>query len=131
MPTVVPFHRAVLDDPAFTAPDGHFGVHTRWIETEFAGEIPPYDGPTADATAPEEKTRVVVEVDGKRLEVVLPAGLGRTARHGGARSTTRRARPAPGRRGRPHRAVRERLDVAHAGHDRQGRRRRGRRGRGG
>ena len=49
MPTVVPFHRAVLDDPAFTAADGHFGVHTRWIETEFAGEIPPYDGPPADA----------------------------------------------------------------------------------
>ena len=44
MPTVVPFHRAVLDDPAFTAADGHFGVHTRWIETEFSGEIAPYDG---------------------------------------------------------------------------------------
>ncbi len=49
MPTVVPFHRAVLDDPAFTAADGQFGVHTRWIETEFSGEIPPYDGPPADA----------------------------------------------------------------------------------
>ncbi len=36
MPTIVPFHRAVLDDPAFTAPDGKFGVHTRWIETEFS-----------------------------------------------------------------------------------------------
>ena len=35
MPTVLPFHRAVLDDPAFTAADGDFGVHTRWIETEF------------------------------------------------------------------------------------------------
>ena len=45
MPTVLPFHRAVLDDPAFTAADGHFGVHTRWIETEFGGEIAPYDGP--------------------------------------------------------------------------------------
>ena len=90
MPTVVPFHRAVLDDPAFTAPDGRFGVHTRWIETEFAGEIPPYEGPTADAPAPEERTRVVVEVDGKRLEVVLPAGLARTGPHGVARSTTSR-----------------------------------------
>ena len=49
MPTVVPFHRAVLDDPAFTAADGHFGVHTRWIETEFTGEIAPYAGPVGEA----------------------------------------------------------------------------------
>jgi acetyl-CoA/propionyl-CoA carboxylase biotin carboxyl carrier protein len=95
MPTVVPFHRAVLSDPAFTAADGHFGVHTRWIETEFSGEIAPYDGPTADDAPPEEKTTVVVEVDGKRLEVVLPAGLGRSGRNGGARSSARR----PTRRG--------------------------------
>ena len=126
MPTVVPFHRAVLDDPAFTAADGHFGVHTRWIETEFAGEIAPYDGPPADAAAPEEKTRVVVEVDGKRLEVVLPAGLGgpgrarrAPARRPGSPPVARAAGP-PGRR-----TVRGRADVAHAGHDRQGRRRRG------
>jgi acetyl-CoA/propionyl-CoA carboxylase biotin carboxyl carrier protein len=76
MPTVVPFHRAVLDDPAFTAVDGRFGVHTRWIETEFAGEIAPYAGRVAEAPAPAEKTTVIVEVNGKRLEVVLPAGLG-------------------------------------------------------
>ena len=90
MPTVVPFHRAVLDDPAFTATDGQFGVHTRWIETEFSGQIAPYDGPPADALTPEEKTRVVVEVDGKRLEVVLPAGLGGSGRNGATRSTARR-----------------------------------------
>ena len=66
-------------------------MHTRWIETEFSGEIPPYDGPSADAARPEEKTRVVVEVDGKRLEV-RPAGrlsAGQVA-HGGARSTARK-----------------------------------------
>ena len=79
MPTVVPFHRAVLDDPAFTAPDGHFGVHTRWIETEFAGDLPPYAGERAKGPEPTEKTRVVVEVNGKRLEVVLPDGLGVSA----------------------------------------------------
>ncbi len=76
MPTVLPFHRAVLDDPAFTAADGVFGVHTRWIETEFAGDLPPYDGPAADGEAePAERTTVIVEVNGKRLEVALPAGL--------------------------------------------------------
>jgi acetyl-CoA/propionyl-CoA carboxylase biotin carboxyl carrier protein len=76
MPTVVPFHRLVLDDPAFTAADGHFGVHTRWIETEFTGEIPPYDAAPVAADEPQERTTIVVEVNGKRLEVVVPAGLG-------------------------------------------------------
>ncbi len=76
MPTVVPFHRAVLTDPAFTATDGRFGVHTRWIETEFAAEIPPYSGPQEPGAEPAERSKVVIEVNGKRLEVVVPAGLG-------------------------------------------------------
>ena len=49
MPTVVPFDRVVLDDPAFTAASGTFGVHTRWIETEFDNTIEPWHGTTADA----------------------------------------------------------------------------------
>src|SRR5262244_50065 len=40
MPTVLPFHQAVLRDEAFTAEP--FSVHTRWIETEFAAQIPPF-----------------------------------------------------------------------------------------
>jgi acetyl-CoA/propionyl-CoA carboxylase, biotin carboxylase, biotin carboxyl carrier protein len=81
MPTVIPFHRTVLDDPAFTAPGGDFGVYTRWIETEFVNEIEPYAGPGSDADAEEAGARetVTVEVGGKRLEVVLPAGLGAAA----------------------------------------------------
>jgi acetyl-CoA/propionyl-CoA carboxylase, biotin carboxylase, biotin carboxyl carrier protein len=75
MPTVVPFHRAVLEDPAFTAEAGRFGVHTRWIETEFGGHIPPYAGPLAEAE-PVKRSKVIVEVNGKRLEVMVPAGLG-------------------------------------------------------
>ncbi len=75
MPTVVPFHRAVLKDPAFTAQDGHFGVHTRWIETEFSGEIAPYAGTPADSSEPVARSRVVVEVNGKRMEVLVPANL--------------------------------------------------------
>jgi acetyl-CoA/propionyl-CoA carboxylase biotin carboxyl carrier protein len=94
MPTVVPFHRAVLDDPAFTAADGTFSVHTRWIETEFTGTIAPYDGPAATAE-PEERTSVVVEVNGHRLQVVLPAGLGAT---NGATAPARGAKK-PARRG--------------------------------
>jgi acetyl-CoA/propionyl-CoA carboxylase, biotin carboxylase, biotin carboxyl carrier protein len=85
MPTVVPFHRAVLDDPAFTAEDGRFGVHTRWIETEFTGQIPPYAGPPIETPEPVKRSRVVVEVNGKRLEVMVPAGLGTANGSGTAR----------------------------------------------
>ncbi|GGK65852.1 acetyl-/propionyl-CoA carboxylase subunit alpha [Sphaerisporangium melleum] len=73
MPTVLPFHRAVVSDPAFTGEP--FTVHTRWIETEFTGAIEPYAGETA-TEEPVERERVVVEVGGKRLEVVLPASAG-------------------------------------------------------
>jgi acetyl-CoA/propionyl-CoA carboxylase, biotin carboxylase, biotin carboxyl carrier protein len=83
MPTVLPFHRAVVRDEAFTAEP--FSVHTRWIETEFSGQIPPYSPPAEDAAeafagitqpgTPGARERITVEVGGKRLEVVLPAGL--------------------------------------------------------
>jgi acetyl-CoA/propionyl-CoA carboxylase biotin carboxyl carrier protein len=73
MPTVLPFHRAVVRDPAFAAPDGVLRVHTRWIETEFKAEMPPQD-PAEVAEAP-ERDKITVEVGGKRLEVVVPATL--------------------------------------------------------
>jgi len=82
MPSAVPFHAAVVRDPAFVGTDG-FKVHTRWIETEFDNQIPPYDG-AADVAEPHQRERVTVEVGGKRLEVVLPAGLGASAAAGTA-----------------------------------------------
>ena len=74
MPTVVPFHRVVLDDPAFApAEGGEFKVHTRWIETEFNNTIPMYSGAPGSVDSDEdERTTVVVEVNGKRMEVSLP-----------------------------------------------------------
>ncbi len=76
MPTVTPFHRAVVSDPAFAPADGApFTVHTRWIETEFDNQIPPYDGATADAEAPAPRQNVVLEIGGKRVEVSLPGDL--------------------------------------------------------
>ena len=74
MATALPFHRAVVRDPAFTSHP--FTVHTRWMETEFDNQIPPFAGAaeTAEEAAPREI--VVVEVGGKRLEVSLPAGFG-------------------------------------------------------
>ncbi|WP_370020802.1 biotin carboxylase N-terminal domain-containing protein [Planotetraspora sp. GP83] len=88
MPTVLPFHRAVVEDPAFV--DEPFSVHTRWIETEFANEIPPFEGPV-EAGEQVERERITVEVGGKRLEVVLPSEFGTAGR------TT--AKKAPGRGG--------------------------------
>ncbi|KUP96269.1 acetyl/propionyl/methylcrotonyl-CoA carboxylase subunit alpha [Thermobifida cellulosilytica] len=77
MPTVIPFHQAVVSHPAFAPEDPAqpFRVHTRWIETEFDGVIEPFAGETEQAEAA-ERERVTVEVGGKRVEVVLPAGLG-------------------------------------------------------
>jgi acetyl-CoA/propionyl-CoA carboxylase biotin carboxyl carrier protein len=75
MATVLPFHRAVVEDPAFTAAAGSFAVHTRWIETEFRNAIPPFSG-AADAPEAQAPRRVVVaEVNGRRVEVSLPGDL--------------------------------------------------------
>jgi acetyl-CoA/propionyl-CoA carboxylase biotin carboxyl carrier protein len=77
MPTVTPFHRVVVRDPAF-APDG---------DAPFSGAVP------GVPETPGEKQRVIVEVGGKRLEVVLPAGLalgGGGGRPAGKAKPTRR-----------------------------------------
>ncbi|WP_223883902.1 biotin carboxylase N-terminal domain-containing protein [Pseudarthrobacter sp. BIM B-2242] len=78
IPTVIPFDLAVVSDPDFAPAEGPFKVHTRWIETEFVNNLPAWtpDGTGASADDTEERQRVVVEVGGKRLEVVLPASLG-------------------------------------------------------
>ncbi len=79
--TALPFHRAVVTDPAF-APELHddpepFSVHTRWIETEFRNDIAPWTGDgTAEDGGQDSRQAVTVEVDGKRIEVTLPASLG-------------------------------------------------------
>jgi len=75
LPTVLPFHRKVVRDPAFIAADGHFGVYTRWIETEFVNDLEPWGGILADAAEPEKRHSVVVEVEGKRVAVSLPTKL--------------------------------------------------------
>ncbi|WP_314659831.1 biotin carboxylase N-terminal domain-containing protein [uncultured Rothia sp.] len=99
MPTVIPFHRVVLDDPAFApAEGGEFKVHTRWIETEFNNTIPMYSGAPGSVDSDEdERTTVVVEVNGKRMEVSLPdlsGGAKHTAKP--AASKTRKSRSARG-----------------------------------
>ncbi|WP_088281636.1 biotin carboxylase N-terminal domain-containing protein [Kineosporia sp. A_224] len=93
MPTVLPFHRAVVSDPAFAPadPEQPFSIHTRWIETEFVNTIEPWSGPAADAAEESPREKVVVEVSGKRLEVSLPAGFGGGGGFGGGAPAARRA----------------------------------------
>ncbi|OEJ25314.1 acetyl-/propionyl-CoA carboxylase subunit alpha [Streptomyces agglomeratus] len=95
MATAIPFHRAVVADPAFTSDP--FTVHTRWIETEFVNEIPAFTVPGADADEDESgRETIVVEVGGKRLEVSLPSSLGmslaRTGLAAGAKPKRRAAK---------------------------------------
>lgn len=75
VPTVIPFHRAVVEDPAFAPedPDRPFSVHTRWIETEFVNTIPPDTAAQPGEPRAEARETVVVEVGGRRMEVTLPA----------------------------------------------------------
>lgn len=76
LPTVIPFHQAIVSDPAFTAENGSFDVYTKWIEEEWVGELPAYvdpDAPTEDDADPAQK--FVVEVAGRRIEVALPSNL--------------------------------------------------------
>jgi acetyl-CoA/propionyl-CoA carboxylase biotin carboxyl carrier protein len=78
---VLPFHRAVVRDPAYIGPsnasgEGSFSVYTQWIETEFDNQIEPYAGDAGDAPEQADRQKVTVEVGGRRLEVVLPGGLG-------------------------------------------------------
>ena len=87
MATVLPFHRAVVSDPAFAPVDGTpFTIFTRWIETEFDNQIAPFTGAAEASAADEPRETVVVEVGGKRLEVSLPAGFGAGARGGSVRA---------------------------------------------
>ena len=98
MPTVIPFHRVVLDDPAFApAEGGEFKVHTRWIETEFNNTIPMYSGAPGSVDSDEdERTTVVVEVNGKRMEVSLPDLGGGAKPAAKPASKTRKSRSARG-----------------------------------
>jgi acetyl-CoA/propionyl-CoA carboxylase biotin carboxyl carrier protein len=74
--TVIPFHRAVVSDPAFIGDGEGFTVHTRWIETEWDNKIEPFTGGAPldeDEALPRQK--VVVEIGGRRVEVSLPGDL--------------------------------------------------------
>ncbi|WP_424184799.1 acetyl/propionyl/methylcrotonyl-CoA carboxylase subunit alpha [Actinokineospora sp. G85] len=74
MATAIPFHREVVQDPAFTSAE--FNVHTRWIETEFDNTVPPFEAAPGDGDPAQARETVVAEVGGRRVEISLPAGFG-------------------------------------------------------
>ena len=77
LPTVIPFDQAVVADPAFAAEDGNFGVYTKWIEEEWDNQLPAHDESTDAEAADAEPSQVhTVEIDGRRIEVALPASFG-------------------------------------------------------
>ncbi|WP_307837181.1 biotin carboxylase N-terminal domain-containing protein [Aeromicrobium sp. YIM 150415] len=91
MPTVIPFHASVLNDPAYTAENGSFDVYTTWIETDYDNQLEPYSGAVGEADEAGERERVTVEVGGKRVEVVLPGGLGAAAAPAAQKKAKRKA----------------------------------------
>jgi acetyl-CoA/propionyl-CoA carboxylase biotin carboxyl carrier protein len=81
MPTAITFHEVITRDPAWVGSsnpsgEGEFTVYTTWIETDFDNQITPYGGEAGEAQEAGERQKVTVEVGGRRLEVILPAGLG-------------------------------------------------------
>src|SRR5699024_3718153 len=91
MATVLPFHRAIVRDPAFVGDSDGFTVHTRWIETEWDNRIEPFTDPAATTDDAAERTQVVVEVGGRRLEVSLPGDLALGG--GGSNATATQTKP--------------------------------------
>lgn len=89
--TALTFHRAVVSDPAFAPadPTTPFSVHTRWIETEFNNTIPAFVGAAGDLAEPAQRTPITVEVDGRRIEVILPSDMAISS-GGGAKKPARK-----------------------------------------
>ncbi|MCZ4559289.1 acetyl/propionyl/methylcrotonyl-CoA carboxylase subunit alpha [Rhodococcus sp. IEGM 1401] len=91
--TVIPFHAAVVSDPAFIGDGDSFAVHTRWIETEWDNQVPPFTaGQPLDDDEVLPRQSVVVEVGGRRVEVSLPGelSLGGGGNNGGPAGAVRR-----------------------------------------
>ena len=98
--TVIPFHRAVVSDPAFIGDENGFTVHTRWIETEWDNTVEPFTGGgEIDEDENQARQTVVVEVGGRRLEVSLPGGLALGNGGGSADAGAVRKKPKPRKRG--------------------------------
>ena len=68
--TAIAFHRAILEDPAFTE---NFKIYTSYIENEFKNDIPAFIAPTHQPQTHVAAEKLVAEVNGKRFEIQLHA----------------------------------------------------------
>jgi len=97
--TALPFHRAILEDPAYTE---EFKVYTSYIENEFKNDIPAYESGAADIQTRVAAEKLVAEVNGKRFEILVHAPEPVVKRHrakqssGGGASGTGLASPMQG-----------------------------------
>ena len=97
--TALPFHRAILEDPAYT---DVFKVYTSYIENEFKNEIPAFESATAEIQTRVAAEKLVAEVNGKRFEILVHAPEPVVKRHrakqssGGGSSGTGLASPMQG-----------------------------------
>lgn len=97
--TVIPFDRHIVKNPAFVGNGSSFDVYTKWIEQEWmeTNPIEPYTGDTDvdEDTTPSQK--VVVEIDGRRVEVALPSDLALGGGNGGAKKKKSKKRRGGGK----------------------------------
>ncbi|CAB4787353.1 COG4770 Acetyl/propionyl-CoA carboxylase, alpha subunit [Candidatus Nanopelagicaceae bacterium] len=97
--TALPFHRAILEDPAYTEV---FKVYTSYIENEFKNDIPAFESSAAEIQTRVAAEKLVAEVNGKRFEILVHAPEPVVKRHrakqssGGGSSGTGLASPMQG-----------------------------------
>jgi acetyl-CoA/propionyl-CoA carboxylase biotin carboxyl carrier protein len=70
LPTALPFHRAIVEDPAFTH---DFKIYTSYIENEFDNQIAAYSSPARDIQTQAAAQSLITEVNGKRFEIRVHA----------------------------------------------------------
>jgi acetyl-CoA/propionyl-CoA carboxylase biotin carboxyl carrier protein len=76
--TALPFHRAIMEDPAFTQ---DFKIYTSYIENEFNNDITMYHAPVVPLETHMAPEQLVAEVNGKRFEVLVHAPKPVVKRH--------------------------------------------------
>lgn len=98
MPTVIPFHAHIVDNPAFVGDGESFDVYTKWIEEEWDNPIEPYaDDTDVDEEEKTPSQKVIVEIDGRRVEVALPGDLA-LGGGGGAKKKAKKRRAGGGKK---------------------------------
>ena len=70
MATALPFHQAILQDPAFI---DEFKVYTSYIEKEFKNQIPEFKILPLEAQTKAAADHLIAEINGKRFEILVHA----------------------------------------------------------